>query len=190
MLAFDGDSAGHVYSLAPFLYDTLGIRVVVSALELPLVLADDFAEMMSQFYDLHSARHANGGLYRSTQFPWHATSLLEGSGMSVKLLRTFYQSVDEAWCFGEQSTPPRAPATGYELGVLVPGHPWRKGVPLGRHTQAVGGGMVIEDYSEPDQDLTARVAAVLVVEEHEVPCRRSSDPRAPALAPRLRVNPP
>lgn len=89
--------------------------------------------------------------------------------MSIKLLRTFYQSVDEAWCFGEQATPPQAPATGYELGVLVPGHPWRKGVPLGRHTQAVGGGMVIEDYSEPDQDLTTRVAAVLVVEEHEVP---------------------
>ena len=161
MLAFDGDAAEHAVALAPFLYERLGIRVVVSSIELPLVMQEDIDDMNMPMY---FATFSPSTCLFASPFQWNATPLLQIKGSSVDLVRRLYEAMDTwyrssgAW---RQAAGDGRPAP---LAVLLPGGKWRLCVPIAPDGSKSGGGLVVEELSgardgAPAAPLAAAAAA-------------------------------
>jgi len=144
MLAFDGDAAEHAVALAPFLYERLGIRVVVSSIELPLVMQEDIDDMNMPMY--FATFSPSTSLFASP-FQWKATPLLQIKGSSVDLVRRLYEAMDTWYRSSGAWRQAAGDGRPVPLAVLLPGGKWRLCVPIAPDGSRSGGGVVVEELS-------------------------------------------
>ena len=146
MVAFD-DADPHLYALGSYLFTRLGIRLVGSSLELPLLYRDD--------HDMLSTRLAEAMVDDSPHFATAVWQIRASRLVSVaeparglladsELLRALYAGAAAFWRSGATK------ACRAKLGVLVPGFAWRLGVPTGWSLEPHAGGFMIDEYVTPD----------------------------------------
>lgn len=162
VLAFDCAASEHAAALSPFLFNTLRIRCTCSSLELPIMMQDTFDELNEPVYDDCSENK----MLAPSPFQWKATPLLETKGATVDLVDRFHAaaaaySVSKVW--GDCRV---------KLGVLVPGSPWRLGVPMGWSGQIAHGGFAIDEYTSPTNPEPLQMSAMpgfMMMTEDNVP---------------------
>lgn len=161
ILAFDSNADEHALALSSFLLTSLGIRCTSSSLEHPLLAQDEFDEQNAMIYD----EAAEDKSMHSSPFQWKAAPLLEIEGLSVDALAQFH---------GAAAAYSRSKAWGkcrVKLGVLIPGSPWRLGVPLG-WSGTCWPGFAVDEYTSPGQPEPMKLGAMpafMLMDEYDAP---------------------